>query len=145
MGKSRNLTGQRFVRLTLKSQSRKRDNNGNIFWNCVCDCGARMRVRATCLLLGRTKSCGCLLRERSAERARKLGFKHGHNMHNSPTYRSWCAAVQRCCNPRNPKFKSYGAVGVTIDPKWRDKEHGFENFLSDMKIRPAGTSLGRWL
>ena len=145
MAKFKDLTGRRFGRLIAKSASRKRDQSGNVFWNCLCICGVKKLVRGTSLLLGRTRSCGCLLAERSAQRVRKIFYKHGHNMYNSPTYRSWTAMIQRATNPHNPKFKSYGAIGVTVCDRWRNKEHGFENFLADKGIRPAGTSLGRFL
>jgi hypothetical protein len=34
---------------------------------------------------------------------------------------------------------------VEIDSRWLDKEYGFQNFLTDMGERPAGTSIGRYL
>lgn len=39
------------------------------YWTCKCDCGVEMRrVKATSLLRGNTKSCGCLARQKKNER-----------------------------------------------------------------------------
>lgn len=52
------LTGQRFGRLTVVSQA---ENRGRyVMWNCVCDCGNEIVVRASHLQSGATQSCGCL-------------------------------------------------------------------------------------
>jgi len=40
---------------------------------------------------------------------------------------------ERCTDPRNASYKSYGAKGVTVDPRWDD----FLNFLADMGARPG--------
>lgn len=53
---------------------------------------------------------------------------------------SWQAAKERCFNPKNAKYSTYGAVGITMEPDWKDS---FENFLSDMGERPKGMTLDR--
>jgi len=47
--------------------------------------------------------------------------------------------VQRCTNPKHPKYPRYGARGVEVCLRWYD----FENFLADMGIKPDNLSLGR--
>jgi hypothetical protein len=47
--------------------------------------------------------------------------------------------LRRCCDPKNPSYKYYGARGITVCPEWAD----FRNFLRDMGERPSGTTLGR--
>lgn len=64
-------------------------------------------------------------------------FKHGH--HNSPTYKSWQSMRTRCLNPKADQFHRYGAKGITVCDRWND----FRNFLSDMGVRPSGTTLDR--
>ena len=54
----RDLTGQRFGKLTAIRSTEKRIN-GNIVWECVCDCATRTEVTTTSLTIGHTKSCGC--------------------------------------------------------------------------------------
>jgi hypothetical protein len=66
---------------------------------------------------------------------------HGHNRKNrtSSTYKSWHSMKQRCLNANSPDYYLYGGRGIKICDRWLD----FKNFLSDMKIRPEGTSLER--
>lgn len=47
--------------------------------------------------------------------------------------------IGRCLNPRHPKFKNYGARGITVCERWRD----FSAFLADMGEKPKGLSLER--
>jgi hypothetical protein len=55
-----NLIGQKFGNLTVRSLSKANDDRLVRFWNCVCDCGNKTRVRTASLRNGNTKSCGCL-------------------------------------------------------------------------------------
>jgi hypothetical protein len=58
----------------------------------------------------------------------------------TPEYRAWRGAIQRCYNPKNKDFKNYGARGITMCSRWR---YSFENFLADMDGRPVGRTLDR--
>lgn len=59
-------------------------------------------------------------------------------------YSSWLAMKARCLYIKHPAYSNYGGRGITIDPRWLDSEHGFENFLLDMGPRPSlGHSLDR--
>lgn len=58
---SKDLTGQRFGRLTVMGLDRYEKRTG--IWNCRCDCGNVVQVRTGDLTSGNTKSCGCLLDE----------------------------------------------------------------------------------
>lgn len=54
------LTGQRFGRLVVVSDSGERyTRSGLVKWNCACDCGATVIVNGQSLRRGRTTSCGC--------------------------------------------------------------------------------------
>lgn len=55
------------------------------------------------------------------------------------TKSSWLNMLQRCNNPKCPKYDSYGGRGITIHPNWLV----YANFLRDMGPRPDGTTLGR--
>ena len=57
------LTGRTFGRLTaIKRDGQSR--HGQLYWLCQCACGNQKRALRTCLVTGRTKSCGCLPRGR---------------------------------------------------------------------------------
>lgn len=56
----RDISGQKFGRLTAIYPTDKRDEKGSVFWHCRCDCGNELDVTGDRLLYGNYKSCGCL-------------------------------------------------------------------------------------
>ncbi|MDG4962973.1 hypothetical protein OGZ33_01800 [Lactococcus lactis] len=68
MTKIRDLTGQRFGRLTAIAKTGERNRAGYVLWNCKCDCGNETTVPSSELKRAKlkergSKSCGCLRRE----------------------------------------------------------------------------------
>ena len=63
-GKSKNLIGQKFNRLTVLEDTGKR-KNGSVVWLCKCDCGNICEINGGSLTRTNrpTKSCGCLKKE----------------------------------------------------------------------------------
>lgn len=57
---AKDLTGQKFGRLTALYPTEKRNKSGSIIWRCKCDCGNEYEVASHELLRGNTQSCGCL-------------------------------------------------------------------------------------
>lgn len=74
--KRKDLTGKRFGRYTVVEYvGTKYDKNGGnakARWKCQCDCGNIRIVDSASLLLGRSKSCGCLCREINSQRMKKM-------------------------------------------------------------------------
>jgi hypothetical protein len=71
----RNLENQIFGRLkVIRQTSNHITTGGNIQsrWICSCSCGKETTVLTSSLLGGKTKSCGCLLRDNAIE----LGYKN---------------------------------------------------------------------
>jgi hypothetical protein len=68
MGKSIDLTGQRFGRLTAVKQSGYSPNGKERKWECRCDCGKIVYVTLGSLRSGNSKSCGCLKSESVSKR-----------------------------------------------------------------------------
>ena len=62
-----------------------------------------------------------------------------HGATKTPEHRAWSDMRQRCLNPKNRRYASYGGRGITICPSWSR----FSQFLADMGPRPAGKSLDR--
>lgn len=56
----RDLTGQRFGRLTVLEDTGRTDARGHCLWRCRCDCGNEVETTSGQLLAGYKKSCGCL-------------------------------------------------------------------------------------
>ena len=48
----KNLTGQKFGKLTALNPTEKR-KRGVVIWDCVCDCGNKIEVTTTDLTCGR--------------------------------------------------------------------------------------------
>lgn len=68
-GNMKDLTGQKFGRLTAIEDSGKRVGS-SVRWLCRCDCGNLVIVSSNALRTGNTKSCGCLQREWATEYGR---------------------------------------------------------------------------
>lgn len=134
------LTGLVFGRLTVvkffKTKNKVR------YWECECSCGSISFVSRTHLLSGKTKSCGCLLKEKhSEERNNKKPIKHGHSRVGKITraYRTWRNMIQRCANNNNPFYKYYGEKGVRVCNRWMD----FNAFLEDNPNISVGVEMDR--
>lgn len=69
MGYKIDMTGQKFGRWTVIGFDCNK--NRRTMWKCRCDCGTERSVEGARLRGGRSKSCGCLLRESTALRSRK--------------------------------------------------------------------------
>jgi hypothetical protein len=126
------ITGRRFGRLVVigLAGSTKQDL---LKWECRCDCGKVTIVVGTSLRSGKTRSCGCLQRDRAHE----TFFKHGHASitGRSFEYAIWANVVQRTTNPNHRYWRYYGGRNppVPLCERWRT----FENFLADMGPKPS--------
>ena len=58
--KKLSLIGCRFGRLIVLSEDDHVNGNGEVLWNCKCDCGVSAIVSGVSLKRGKTKSCGCI-------------------------------------------------------------------------------------
>ena len=64
------ITGMRSGRVV--AIERTDEKRGTCYlWRCRCDCGREVVVVGASLRIGRTRSCGCLHRDLTAERNRK--------------------------------------------------------------------------
>jgi hypothetical protein len=63
-------------------------------------------------------------------------FKHGQNRRGrvTPEYWIWHAMIQRCRNPKNKRYSSYGGRGIFVCDAWLDS---FSAFFSDVGPRPS--------
>jgi hypothetical protein len=132
------LLGQVFGRLTVIGDAGS-TRHGKRRWLCRCECGQSATVIGSQLRSGRTRSCGCLHRERAAEMGRQpSSYKHGGS--DSPTYRIWIGVISRCENPRATHYSYYGGRGIRVCDRWR---RSYEAFLADMGERPPGLTIDR--
>lgn len=130
MSKKINLMGQRFGRLTVIKDTKKRAHNGGILWLCHCDCGNLTESRGDHLQSGRIQSCGCLHDELFEINRIKYRYKHGDGIHGKRPriYMIWQRIIGRCGNPNNKDYKYYGAKGIKICAEWRSDYLAFKNW-----------------
>ena len=116
------LVGERFGRLTVVEQVLP--SLGITKWRVRCDCGNERICRGTALTSGHSKSCGCAMMDAVTI----------HGRTRTAEFRAWQNMIERCTNPKAPKFKNYGGRGIAVCEKWKNR---FEAFLADVGERPA--------
>ena len=122
-----NLQGFHFGSLTVL-QLGKSHGHGAV-WLCQCKGGTQKEIRASDMVQGSVKSCGC----EHTKRIAKASTTHG--LTNTRTYSIWQAMRNRC----NRINQDYSCRGITYDERW----DSFENFYLDMGEVPDGMSIDR--
>jgi len=137
MGKLKDLTGQRFGRLTVIK--RAENKYGRATWLCQCDCGNQKEVQSWNLVSGQTKSCGCNHYSHDIQKDKAL--RHGSSY--DRLYTIWIGMKQRCYYAKHKQFKHYGGRGITVCDEWKDDfqafhdwstSHGYSNNLTIDRI-----------
>jgi len=93
-----NITGKKFGKLTALRKV------GKDKWLFRCDCGKEKEIKKSRVLEGRSKSCGCITKK--------------HGMSGTALEATIAAMIQRCTNPKNPKYKNYGKRGIKVCTEW---------------------------
>ena len=148
MSKFKDLTGMRFGRLT-PYQKIGTNKHRVALWLCKCDCGNEVIVNSCSLRKGDTKSCGCLFREMSSARMKKVQhqyvYKHGASR--DGLFHCWQSMKDRCYNPNNKSYYRYGGRGIIVCNEWRENfvvfrdwalSHGYQEGLSIDRIDVDG-------
>lgn len=138
------LTGQRFGRLLVVEKDEPfitKSGQKQVRWLCQCDCGNTTSVSTAYLRNGKTKSCGCLQRDR----AKEANTKHGD--YKNRLYLIYKKMINRCTDEKTPCYKNYGGRGITVCDEWKNdylafKEwalsHGYSDDLSIDRIDVNG-------
>ena len=121
----KDITGQKFNKLTVIEYAGRRESNRNSRWLCLCECGNTVTVDGSTLRLLRQKSCGCARKKRFMPKI--------HGLCASSEYSSWKGMHTRCYNKTNHKYPIYGGRGITVCPEWHDAKA----FLDDMGKKPT--------
>ena len=124
MGKIRDLTGQRFGRLTVIERFGS-CGHGDVNWLCICDCGNEHIASRGSLLKGKVLSCGCLRREQASHIHTYIKPKHGGS--GTRLYRVWRNMKSRCNCPTASKYNLYGGRGIKVCDEWLSFD-GFQNW-----------------
>lgn len=114
-------TGMRFGRLTVieRGEDAIIPSTGKrvVRYKCLCDCGNLKLIRKAHLTNGTIISCGCYQKEQLGNRRRKHGYSHKERL-----YSVWLDMKERCRNPKNNHYMSYGGRGISVCPEW-DKDY----------------------
>lgn len=117
------ITGEKFGRWTALFLSSK-DEYSSARWMCICECGTKREVYGSNLRNGKSKSCGCLAREKQSR------MKNKHGLYGTKFYSKWASMISRCTNPNNRSFKDYGGRGISVCDDWME----FTNFKDDLYL-----------
>ena len=122
----KNLTGEKFGRLTIIGVSRKVEsgNRERYYWRCKCDCGNEKEVRTDCLTSGLVKSCGCLKKDQDKINLTKY---HKHKLSHTKLWDTYYGMKSRCYDKTDKRYSDYGGRGIELCPEWLEN---FENFVS---------------
>lgn len=94
-------------------------NGKGEYWLCECKCGTRRVVYGKRLIEGRSKSCGCLKKEKISQRNMIHG-RYGLRIHTT-----YLNMKSRCYNEKNECYKHYGGRGITMCKEWLENEGAF--------------------
>lgn len=123
--KIRELTGQRFGRLQVIERA-ENSKTGKPMWKCICDCGTECVVHGSALVGGYTKSCGCYRREIP----KTTRYVHGgcSRRTRDRLYAVWNMMKQRCNDPNNRAYSSYGGRGIKVCDEWNGSYAAFREW-----------------
>lgn len=138
------LTGKQFGALTVLCRAPNQitpSGQNRTCWVCKCKCGKEIVVQANNLRTGHTKSCGCMFAQHN--------FRHGDCVNGkiSRLYNIWAGMKARCYSKQNPRYKYYGARGITVCDEWKDNfpafrdwsnEHGYADDLTIDRVNNDG-------
>ena len=124
--RTKDLTGQRFGRLTVLYCSKYIKHAAH--WLCQCDCGKKKIISGNNLRRNISKSCGCLHKEKMSQRLTTHGLSHNQSL-----YDTWSKMMHRCYNTNNKHYADYGGRGITVDTHW----HNIIQFYNDMGDKPT--------
>lgn len=93
---------------------------GSRFIKVKCDCGNIKEVRKHDVKNNRTKSCGCIRKNKPNS------LKHG--LSSTKLYIVFSAMKQRCYNKNNKDYSGYGNRGIKIYQEWLNNYEKFHNW-----------------
>ena len=77
MNKLKYIINQRFGQLTVLKKSDKKGKYGEIYWDCICDCGKEKTASGNNLKSMKIKSCGCLRKKSKPNKHNLIGCVFG--------------------------------------------------------------------
>lgn len=94
-GRAKDLTGQKFGRLTALYPLKRTSKDNRIIWYCKCDCGGYKKVQGKMLTNGRTISCGCA-NSKGEVKVREILIEANINFEEQKEYNNLKASSGNC-------------------------------------------------
>ena len=136
----KDMTGKRFGKLLVIKYSHQNPKTFRTYWLCKCECGNKTIVSQSHLHIGKTKSCGCLIKQNG---------KRKHNLCKSRIYRIYSRMKNVCYYKNSKDYMKYGGRGIDICEEWLG-ENGLMNFYNwsikngyDEDLSPQECSIDR--
>lgn len=120
------MVGRVSGQLTVIARAPQRAINGEVMWECLCDCGGTVAASGAHLRQERVTSCGC------AQRASWVI----DGVSRLVEQRTWYGILARCFNVRNANYARYGGRGISVHPDWIGLE-GWPRFFAHVGPRPS--------
>lgn len=54
-----------------------------------------------------------------------------------PKRSTWISMINRCTQPSDTSYYYYGARGIKVCSRWRERGKGYDNFCEDMGYKPT--------
>ena len=128
----KDITGQRFGKLTAIRLDGFTPGRGAM-WLCRCDCGNEKTIRSASLLMGTTKSCGCMQKAAAANTGAKTATHHESK---TRLYRVWCGIKARIFNKNSTKYPAYGGRGIKMCDEWANSYEKFRDWALSNGYNP---------
>lgn len=108
---------QRFGKVVLLNETKK--ISGKIYQKIKCDCGCERYIRND--RFPNVISCGC-------ERRNKVGLSAKDY---ERLFNVWRNMIHRCYDPKNDRYYTYGAKGITVCEEWKNDFKCFAKWAVD--------------
>jgi hypothetical protein len=89
--------------------------NGKAACSCRCDCGSIKTILKSDLVIGKTRSCGCLRKEIATKNG-LLNSKHGQT--GTRLWTIYQGIKQRCYYAKSIQYLNYGGKGINVCEEW---------------------------
>lgn len=129
MSKFKDITYQKFGRLTALYRLQNYHNKHNAYWLCVCKCGNFKEVSLNNLYRGNVRSCGCLHKETM------ISLCKTHGKTNTRLYHIWQRMKSRCYYSKDNRYQYYGGRGIAVCDEWKDDFMAFYKWAIDNGYR----------
>lgn len=140
MGKKKTMQpGEKYWRWTYLREAEPERSDGKLRGVFRCDCGVEREVTLSYVRAGKSKSCGCLPRERIIAKVLKHGqsdYRKGQSGYY--LYSLWSGIKHRTNSPNSRHYEWYGGRGITMHPAWVDDYVTFRDYvLAELGERPS--------